>query len=100
MDSLTSYAPAVSGVTPAEQWMAALDKRTIDGPEPWALHVLGVHHDDRDVWMQVAPAGDAAASIVLRVSPRATPAHVLASLRRDLPDGENYPRVLDVMRLI
>jgi hypothetical protein len=88
----------ILGVAPAQALAAAVDEHLVNGPQPWMVHVLGVYSDDRDVWLQVAPADNAAASIVLRLSRRATAAHALASLERDAPATASFPRILHVMR--
>ena len=99
MQSAISCPPEFPEPTPAEALALELDQRVINGTQPWMVHVLGVHSDDRDVWMQIAPAGDLTSSIVLRLSHQATAAHAVASLERShLPIG-SYPRILQVMRV-
>jgi hypothetical protein len=96
-----SAPPDTSELAPGEALATALDSRVIDGPgpEPWMIHVLGVHSDDRDVWLQIAPAGDVTASLVLRLSRQATVAHAVASLALGRPAMDRYPRIIDVMRV-
>ncbi len=93
-----STAVRLSEPTRAESLAAALElQRVGDGPNRWVVHVLGVHTDGRDFWVQVAPRADGTQSIVLRLSPRATARHALATLAALPWPSSGYPPVVPVM---
>ena len=86
-------------ITAAREWFEALDHRVIGhGHRRWVASVLRVHGDDRDWWIDVATTVDPAATVVLRVSRRATVFHAVAALRRHRPRTESCAPVIDVMR--
>ena len=66
---------------PAENLVAALDLQPIEGGgNRWIVHVLGIHSDGRNLWVQLGPHDDGTQSIVLRLSRHATARHALAAL--------------------
>jgi hypothetical protein len=105
---------SVTGVTPQNQdpqcfetpehdpLFAALDHHRIaaENGHDWYLQVLGIHRSEREVWVQIAPVTDATAGAVLRLSPRATPAHAIAAVGRWSPSVAQASRVIDVMRVV
>jgi len=94
-----AFAPAWASLSEADEWFAALDRRVIgEGPEHWVAAVLRIYGDERDWWIDVATAGDASVSVVLRLSRRATAAHAVTALRGWRPSRGAPPRVLNVMR--
>lgn len=79
---------------------AALDQRVIDdGLSRWTAFVLGIYHDGRDRWIQVASGPGTTTKILLRMSRRATAEHAAAALERALAASECAPPVVDVMRV-
>jgi hypothetical protein len=111
---MASFMPLVAGVTSPNQdpqcfetpeqdpLFVALDHHLIaaeDGHD-WYLQVLGIHRSEREVWVQIAPVTDATAGAVLRLSPRATPAHAIAAVGRWSPSEAQASRVIDVMRVV
>jgi hypothetical protein len=61
---------AVSGPTElalpsADRFFVGLDQRSI-GPSGWTALVLGVHADERGLWIQVGRADNPEVSLVLR----------------------------------
>jgi hypothetical protein len=82
-----------------DQVIAGLDQRQVgEGASAWVAQVLGVHSDERDLWVQVAPADNPFESIVLRMSPYATPQHAVAALALMHPTDGAFPHVVNVMR--
>lgn len=67
--------------TRAETVAAELDLQAVgDGANAWVVHVLGVHMDGRQLWVQIAPNPEGNPSFLLRLSPLATARHALATL--------------------
>ena len=54
--------------------------RFLGSPRNWIARVHSVYRDERSCWVQVAKDDDATASILLRCSKSATPAHIMATL--------------------
>jgi hypothetical protein len=72
---------AVSRIESIDCLAAALDLQTVgDAANRWVVHVLGVHTDDRALWVQVAPRPDGTDSVILKLSMWATARHALAAL--------------------
>jgi hypothetical protein len=72
---------SAEGPTRAETVAAELDLQAVgDGANAWIVHVLGVHMDGRQVWVQIAPSPEGNPSFLLRLSPLATARHALATL--------------------
>lgn len=82
----------------SERIVEALDLQGVgEGPDRWLVHVLGVHTDGRDVWVQIARHVDGTDSLVLRLSRRASPRHALAALAVLPPAGIGVFEVVPVM---
>ena len=57
----------------AHQWFTALDERSfVVGAKRWLTHVVGIHPDRRDLWIQVELVGEQRHSFVIRVNPAST----------------------------
>ena len=83
----------------AEWIAAALDQQYIGANEGgWTVHVLGVHTDRDEIWIQVASDPEGSDAFVLHLSPWATPQHALAALAATRLDNGSYPQVVPVMR--
>jgi hypothetical protein len=63
-----------------DRLFAALDNRRIEGGEGGRIQVTGIHIDGHDTWIQVNIAATPPFMVLLRLSLRATPQHVLAAL--------------------
>jgi hypothetical protein len=75
--------PAVA----ADDWFDALDNRRVDGRgERRSVHVLGIHADGPDLWLQVAPSDRPEEHLVLHITPSVTLDDVLRTLRARLDD--------------
>jgi hypothetical protein len=77
----------------ADHWFAALDQRQIGtGTASWVAQVLGVHRENDDLWVQIAPSVDPDVTIVLRLSPATAVHEALGALERRNPmfDGGSY----------
>jgi hypothetical protein len=62
--------------------VAGLEGRVVSGEgRNWIARVHGVHGDGRWWWIQIAPADDASASIVVRCSRHAKAEHILTALK-------------------
>jgi len=82
----------------AERFIAALDLQRIgEGSGAWVVHVLGVHDDGQDLWIQVAPDAEGVDGFVLRLSPHATVRHALAAMAAPQV-ARTRPHVVSVMR--
>mgnify|MGYP003577513510 CR=1 FL=1 len=76
-------------------WFEALDQRSLDvGTEHVTLQVVGIHDEDRNLWVQIECAEDAQRCVVVRVCADLTVDEALASItaalpsRSDIVDGE------------
>ena len=88
------------GISEANGWFEALDQRVIGrGQDRWVASVLSVHGNDHEWWVDVANATNPSATVVLRLSRRATVFHAVAALRRYRPRTESCAPVIDVMRV-
>lgn len=74
-----------------------LDGKPTDG-EP--ARVLGIHHDSREWWIQIARGDDVTNTIVLRVSRFASMTHAGAALKRWTSSSTNEPRIVRAMCLV
>jgi hypothetical protein len=67
----------------ADRWFTALDQRQIgSGASGWVAQVLGVHTERDGLWVQLAPAGDLSATVVLHVSQATHLDEVVKALER------------------
>jgi len=54
----------------AHRWFTALDERSfVVGSKRWLMHVVGIHPDGLDLWIQVDLVGEPCHSGVIRVNP-------------------------------
>jgi hypothetical protein len=82
-----------------DQLAMAIDRQRIgEGSRAWVAHVLGVHTDGRNYWVQVAPADEPMRSVVLRMSPWASAHHAIAALSAVMSRTESFPQIIDVMQ--
>jgi hypothetical protein len=80
-----------------DRLFSALDGKPTDrGP----VRILGIHHDSRDRWIQIARGDDITNTIVLRVSRFASVIHAGAALMRWNTSGTSAPRVVRAMCLV
>jgi len=85
----------------SERLVAMLDlQRVGEGADAWTVHVIGVHSDGDDLWIQVAPHPDGTDSLVLRLSSHATVRHALAALAAVPCTARDVPQIVSVMRNI
>jgi hypothetical protein len=85
----------------SERLVAMLDlQRVGEGADAWTVHVIGVHSDGDDLWIQVAPHPDGTDSLVLRLSSYATVRHALAALAAVRCTARDVPQIVSVMRNI
>jgi phage-related baseplate assembly protein len=78
--------------------VSALEGQVVPGSSrAWTVRVQGVHGNDRDWWIQLAPDEDDSAGVVLRCSRHATPAQASAVLRQWSPRRARSIRILRVM---
>lgn len=65
----------------ADRLFRELDNRRIeDGSGGWVAQVQGIHIAKRDVWVQIAPAGEPDQSLVLHLPSRATANDAIVAL--------------------
>jgi hypothetical protein len=85
--------------TRIDQLAMTIDRQRIgEGTRAWVAHVLGVHTDGRNYWVQVAPADEPTRSVVLRMSPWASAQHAIAALSAMTSPTESFPQIIDVMQ--
>ncbi len=76
----------------------ALDGHSFFGvTQAWTARVHSVYRDDGSCWIQVSKDGDSAASVLVRCSRFATPAHVRAALAGWVPAPARSLHVLPAM---
>ena len=82
----------------ADRWFRALDQRRIDaGTRGWIAHVMGIHFDGREIWIQIAPRGAPEHSLVLHLSGWTTIDQAIAAIKARSPEHAFHPRVISVM---
>src|SRR5262245_28132395 len=86
----------------ADSLFSALDGQAVSGSgEEWVLEVAGIHRTPQDIFVQVAPPGEAGRGIVLRMPLQATASQALAALTAHLAlPSEARGHVVDVMRVV
>ena len=85
-------------VASADDWFFALDQRRIGaGSAAWVAQVFGVHRENGELWVQLAPLDRPASAIVLHVSPATHLDDVLEALERRQPASEGKPEVIDLV---
>lgn len=72
-------------------------QRVLGSSRVWTARIQGVHGNEREWWIQLAPEGDDSAGVVLRCSRHATPAQASAALRQWSPKRATSIRILKVM---
>lgn len=82
----------------ADRWFRALDQRRIDaGTRGWVAHVMGIHCDGREIWIQIAPGGAPEKSLVLHLSGWTTIDQAIAAMKARSVEHASHPRVISVM---
>jgi len=85
----------------ADPIASAIDgRRFLGSPRNWIAHVHSVYRDERSCWIQVSKDDDATASVLLRCSKNATPAHISATLARWTARPTLSLRVLTVLSAV
>ena len=83
-------------VTLQDRWFATLDNRQIQvGSERRLLRILGIHHDGREVWIQLTPLDDSDRDFVIRCWHRQKAAEVLANVCVHLASSRSTPHMID-----
>src|SRR5687767_9682933 len=89
-----SISPAT--LTLQDRWFTALEHRLIQvGTEQRPLHILGIHLDNRDVWIQTTPLDRSDRDCVIRCENHQQPLEVLANLCAHLASAQVAPRIID-----
>ncbi len=77
-------------------WFFALDQRRVGtGTNGWVAQVFGIHRDQGDLWIQIAPAGTPFTTMILRLSASTHLGDVLIALEH-APFSESGPAVVDL----
>ena len=85
----------------ADPIASAIDgRRFLGSPRNWIARVHSVYRDERSCWVQVSKDDDDTASILLRCSKSATPAHITATLSLWPARPTLSLRVLSVMSAV
>jgi hypothetical protein len=101
LEEVEGVHPSAAVTTQTENsldWLfSALDgKPTPSGP----ARILGIQHDSREWWIQVARGDDVTNTIVLRVSRLASVIHAGAALTRWNSSETGVPRIVRAMCLV
>lgn len=89
--------------SPADDLFAELDHRQVgDGPSSWVTEVAAIHMVQHEAWVQVAPVGQSSRSVILHLSTRVTPKHVLATLAAFWAQSadQGAPQVIHVLQVV
>jgi hypothetical protein len=85
-------------IAPADRWFAALDQRPLgSGASRWVAQVLAVHTERDGLWVQIAPADNPSAIVVLHVSSTTHLDEVLDRLERQNRPEDGPPAVIDMV---
>ncbi len=89
------------GLTTSDRWFAALDQRMIHvGAERWRAHVLGIHEEGGELWIQIVQAHDTTRSIVIHCWHMQGVEEVIAALRgAHFGSGESM-QMVDTCRVV
>ena len=85
----------------ADALFVQLDRQRVGvGPGGWIAEVYGIHLRQEEAWVQIAPAGDPAGSVVLHLFASSTISHALGALAAwsRQPPADRL-RVIDVMHV-
>lgn len=82
----------------ADRWFRALDQRRIEaGTRRWIAHVMGIHLDGREIWVQIAPGDAPEKSLVLHLSGWTTIDQAIIAMKARPVEHDSYPRVISVI---
>jgi hypothetical protein len=82
----------------ANRWFRALDQRRIDaGTRCWIAHVMGIHLDGREIWIQIAAGDTSEKSLVLHLSGWTTVDQAITAMKTRPVERESFPRVISVI---
>jgi hypothetical protein len=82
----------------ADRWFRALDYRRIKtGPRCWIARVMGIHRDDREIWIQIARGNNPEKSVVLHLSGWTTVDQAIAAMKAHSIEPGPFPRVISVI---
>lgn len=71
-----------------DHFFEALDlQRVGEGAHQWVVHVLGLHTDGRNLWIQVAPDSHGADSLVVRTAAGTSASQILDALSEISPES-------------
>jgi hypothetical protein len=75
-----------------------LDQRPLgSGPSKWVAQVLAVHTERDGLWVQIAPADDPSATVVLHVSAATHLDEALTALEHQSRPSDGPPAVIDLI---
>ena len=89
--------------SPADDLFAELDHRRVgEEPASWVTEVAAIHMIQQEAWVQVAPVGESARGVIVHLSTRVTPEHVLATLAAFWAQTADKaaPQVIHVLQVV
>jgi hypothetical protein len=82
----------------ADRWFQTLDHRQIDvGTRRWTAHVMGIHLDGQEAWIQIAAGRAQEKNLVLHLSGWTTIDQVVAAMKARSFDATSYPQIISVL---
>ena len=79
----------------ADRWFRALDQRRIKaGTQIWVAHVMGIHAEGREIWVQIARGDSLDKSLVLHLSGWTTVSQAISAIRAHSRECDAFPRVI------
>ena len=90
------------GQTTSDQWFAALDQRMIHvGAERWRAHVLGIHGEGGELWIQIAQAHEPDRGLVIHCWQTQAVDEVLAAVSAaHLGASGSMPHIVEAFRVM
>jgi hypothetical protein len=90
------------GPTTSDRWFAALDQRLIDvGAERWRAHVLGIHGEGGELWIQIAQAHEPDRGLVIHCWQTQAVDEVLAAVSTaHLGSSGSMPHIVEAFRVM
>ena len=104
---MTMLCPPPSSVTVPEQqttsdrWFAALDQRMIHvGAERWHAHVVGIHGEGGELWIQIVPAHQPDRGVVVHCWHMQAIDEVIAALRTARVGSGQSMQIVETLRVM
>ena len=91
----------LAGVYVDYRWFAALDQRMIQvGAERWHAHVVGIHGEGGELWIQIVPAHEPDRGVVVHCWHMQAIDEVIAALRTAHVGSGQSMLIVDTLRVM